>query len=342
MKTRHKNCKESEQKTGIMKFKMLSLLFVLVACKATSQEFVSPPDDKRQGGKGDKKGGNPEAKFEVEADCNADLEFDQDANLIYHMKSGLPFTGVCRSYFEDGRLEREAHFRDGIDDGEIISLYRFNAEEGKQIVQSRLNHKMGLPHGKWEFWYENGQKAWEQNYVDGKKDGSFIWYFDDGKKKKEEEWKDDLKNGASKEYYPDEVVKKEVNYKNGIMDGKFILYYENGQTNYEGNFKDGKEDGEIVTYYPKGQMSSQRFFKLGVSEGEWRTWYDDGKEKSIEHFVKGVKEGECKTFFSEGQIKTIETWLKGKMVAVEEYDEFGNMLDPEEMKNKIQNEEEDE
>ncbi|MFI5203072.1 MAG: toxin-antitoxin system YwqK family antitoxin [Flavobacteriales bacterium] len=313
-----------ELKTMSMKYGILCAFFMVVACRATSQEVV--PDDK---GKDPKK--NEEMK-DPEADCNMDLEDDVESGLIYHTKSGLPFTGVCRSYYEDGNKEREVHFRDGLIDGMAIALYKYDQEKNQQIIESRINHKMGVPDGKWEFFYESGQRAWENYYVDGQKHGTFIWYAENGKKTKEESWKNNLKHGACKLYYEGEKPKEEINYKEGIMDGKFITWYDNGQTEYEGTFKDGKEEGEIVTFYKNSQMQTQRFFKNGIPDGEWKTWHDDGKEKSIEHYVKGVLEGECKEFYSDGQVKKIEVFVQGKLISSEQYDEFGNKLDPEELK----------
>src|SRR5688572_12834196 len=131
----------NELKTMIMKYGILCVFFVFVACKATSQEVV--PDDRKNGGTDPKK----KEQLEPEADCNQDLEYDESENTVYHTKSGLPFTGVCHSYYEDGTLEREAHFREGKEDGEIVTLYKFNTEKGRQIPQSMLNYRAGTPHG---------------------------------------------------------------------------------------------------------------------------------------------------------------------------------------------------
>ena len=82
-------------------------------------------------------------------------------------KTGKPFSGVCRSYYEDGSLEREVRFQDGKEDGESVTLYKPNAE-GKQIMMVKVNHKMGVPEGTWDFFFEllykNGTlRSWSHN-----------------------------------------------------------------------------------------------------------------------------------------------------------------------------------
>lgn len=275
---------------------------------------------------------NKSNENEPEADCSQDLEFDQDADMVFHMKTGRPFTGLCRTYYEDGSMEREVRFQGGKEDGESITLYNKRNEKGQQTVMARINHKMGVPDGEWEYFFENGKRAWSQSWLNGLKNGNFNYYYEDGKPKREEIYKNDLREGTNKEYYPGGKIKNEVDYKGGVMEGSYKSYYENGQISYEGKYAAGKENGEVVTYFEKGQMSSQSFFKSGIPDGEWRTWYDDSKERSIEHYVDGKKNGECKSFYKDGQVKKIEKWVNGKRMDIEAYDEFGNQLDPDEIK----------
>lgn len=307
-------------------FLVLATLMFGFSQTATSQEFE---DVKKPVNQNDK--GKPTNEKEFEADCGNDLEFDEESDMVFHVKTSKPFTGICRSYYEDGSMEREVRFQNGKEDGEAVTLYKPNTD-GKQIMMVRTNHKMGLPDGTWDFFFENGRRAWTQTYSNGLKNGNFNYFFEDGKPKKEEIYKDDLKEGTCKDYYPGGKIKTEITYKAGVMEGQYKSYYENGQISYEGKYTAGKEDGEVVTYYENGQMSSQGFYKASVADGEFRTWYDDSKEKSITRFIKGKREGEAKEFYKDGQVKKIEKWVNGKRMDVEAYDEFGNKLDPDEIK----------
>src|SRR3989344_3370225 len=65
-----------------------------------------------------------------EADCGLDLEYDEEADIILHKKSLQPYTGLCRTYFEDNRLERQVHFVDGKEDGiSVVHYQRFKIDE---------------------------------------------------------------------------------------------------------------------------------------------------------------------------------------------------------------------
>ena len=269
----------------------------------------------------------------VVADCGTDLEFDEDNGLIIHTKTQKPYTGRCRSYYEDNSPERVVDFVDGKEDGMSLTWYKSSPESPNMQLMVRTNHNMGVPDGVWDFYYENGQRAWTETYKEGLKHGNCNYYYEDGKPKKEEVYKDNLKDGNCKEYYPDNKIKSEIGYKAGVMDGQYKSYYENGQISYEGKFTNGKENGEVVTYYEKGQMSSQGFFKGGIADGEFRTWYDDSKEKSITKFVNGKRDGTSREFYKDGQVKKIEKWVAGKRMDIEAFDEFGNKLDPDEIKN---------
>jgi uncharacterized protein len=309
--------------------KINAILFcsaLLMTNMGFAQEFeeVKKPNDPNGNGK-------PNNVKEFEADCGSDLEFDEDADLVFHVKSGKPFSGLCRSYFEDGSLEREVRFEDGKEDGESVTLYQPNAE-GKQIMMVRVNHKMGVPEGTWDFFYPSGRKAWTENYVNGVKHGGCNYFDEEGKPKKEELYKNGLKDGVCKEYYEGGKIRSEISYKDGVMDGQYKTYYKNGQISYEGKYTAGKENGEVVTYYEKGQMSSQAFFKNGVMDGEFRTWFDDSHEKIIVKYIMGKKEGEAKEFYKDGQIKKTEKWVGGKLMEIEAYDEYGNKIDPDELK----------
>src|SRR5687767_10990504 len=71
---------------------------------------------------------------------------------------GAPFTGVGYFLDEDGRLEAETTYRDGIQLGPRRAWY----ESGK--LQHDYNMFRGVFHGKKRDWYENGQLAEEADY----------------------------------------------------------------------------------------------------------------------------------------------------------------------------------
>jgi antitoxin component YwqK of YwqJK toxin-antitoxin module len=53
------------------------------------------------------------------------------------------------------------------------------------------NLKNGKKNGIWTYWHDNGQKEWEGNYKDGKEEGRWIGWHRDGRKW----WEETYKNG---------------------------------------------------------------------------------------------------------------------------------------------------
>ena len=43
-------------------------------------------------------------------DCNKDLEWYPGSSVVYHKKSGKPYTGTCVAYYDNRKLERKTNF----------------------------------------------------------------------------------------------------------------------------------------------------------------------------------------------------------------------------------------
>lgn len=285
-----------------------------------------------------------------------DLEYDEGTDLVY--LKNVPFTGKCKSFYEDNSLEREVEFIEGKEHGASKTYYQkvkdtgtvtpvkdegrrnfpggnktekvTEPEEVKGQLQSVTTFSMGVPEGTWEYYYPNGKMAWKNTFSNGAKSGRWTWYFENGNPKKVETYTENMKNGVYITYYEgkDSTFRKsEVNYKMGKMDGSYKLWYENGQVKSEEKYKEDKVDGESLMYYENGQLAVQQNYKNGFPEGEWREWYDNGQERKFEKYVNGRKEGEHKQYYKEGNVKMVAVFKQDKMVSLEQYDEFGNKLE---------------
>ena len=40
-------------------------------------------------------------------DCNKDLEWSPGTSIVFHKKSGKPYTGTCIAYYDNRKLERK-------------------------------------------------------------------------------------------------------------------------------------------------------------------------------------------------------------------------------------------
>ena len=65
-------------------------------------------------------------------DCNKDLEWSPGTSIVFHKKSGKPYTGTCVSYYDNRKLERKTNFILGKENGECFTYHK----NGKVKVKS--------------------------------------------------------------------------------------------------------------------------------------------------------------------------------------------------------------
>ncbi len=119
-------------------------------------------------------------------------------DYYYELGHDQPFTGKFISRYENGQIEKEAHYKNGFADGlytawhlsgykESEGLYSIGRQEalwtwwndcGQQIIEKY--YKNGIKHGLWVDWHANGQKKVEGNFVHGKREGVVTIWNEDG------------------------------------------------------------------------------------------------------------------------------------------------------------------
>ena len=73
----------------------------------------------------------------------------------------------------------------------------------------------GKDHGKWIFYYPNGQIETEGNFEMGKRVGTWKYYYQDGQKSQISKYKNGLKNGVWRVYSEDGKLKEKQRWING-------------------------------------------------------------------------------------------------------------------------------
>ena len=91
--------------------------------------------------------------------------------IVYVKGETEAFTGIIKSYYDNGNLKFEVNYKDGKGNG-IVKIY-----------------------------YPNGNLESEANFKDGKKEGLFKGYYENGNIRIEGNYKDDKLEGLSKRYY---------------------------------------------------------------------------------------------------------------------------------------------
>ena len=163
--------------------------------------------------------------------------------------------GIVKLKLKSGKVFEVPADKLSKEDNEIISFLakpeKINPNpEG--VNQDELEEREGISYlkgsgnpytGKTFVLNENGQKKYETNYKDGKRDGLFVRWYENGER-------------------------VEANYKDGKLDGLTTTWYENGQKAGERNYKDGKGDGLAVMWHKNGQKLRELNYKDGKKISE--------------------------------------------------------------------------
>ena len=128
-----------------------------------------------------------------------------------------------RTYFNTGELQAE---------GEFISIDKYN--DG--------NSKFGVC----KFFYRNGKTQLDWNIVDG--NGMSIYYYENGNKKEEVEFVNGERNGLAISYFEIGLIHTKGNLVNGKYDGIFYQFTEKGDACSQVEYKNGEYVKPYYTY----------------------------------------------------------------------------------------------
>ena len=73
-------------------------------------------------------------------DCNKDLEWSPGTSIVFHKKSGKPYTGTCVSYYDNRKLERKTNFILGKENGECFTYHKNGNVKVKSIYVEAVSY----------------------------------------------------------------------------------------------------------------------------------------------------------------------------------------------------------
>ena len=154
------------------------------------------------------------------------------------------------------------------------------------------------------YWYENGQKMIEWNYLNGKLNGTQIHWYENGQKKSVSHYKNGEDNGLFTEWFENGNKRVEVNRENGAANGLTIEWYEDGSKKAETMWKNGTLEGRNVEWYPNKQKKSEKHYKKNLPIGLWTRWYENGQKKTETYYNSEQNKDGVASYWSEtGQLK---------------------------------------
>ena len=243
-------------------------------------------------------------------------------------------------YYPNGRIKREASFRNGRREGtwrefdENGNVINSQIYQKGRLVQSGVMETDGTRRGEWVELYPdstlkskglfiNGKRSGEWkffypgevleqvgNYKDGMLDGTWTWYFENGKLQKQEDFFENQPEGKYVEYDESGNLIATGSYFEGMKTGKWKEQF--GGVVSEGEYRNDRQVGEWVSYYSDGKVAFKGSFKSGYPDGEHLFYYPNGRLREIQHFSGGIRNGVWKKFLDTGELFFEETYEQDK------------------------------
>lgn len=148
----------------------------------------------------------------------------------------------------------------------------------------------GLPHGKWEKKYPNGNIRYKGVFEHGREIGVFEFY--------------DIKGGK----HPTATK----TYKAGNDSVQVAFFTDRGKLQSRGMMLDKKREGAWLYYFNDGKtLLSREYYKWDQLEGKKETFYTDGQPAEIAHYHQGKLHGNRSRYNEQGKIYESTTYKNG-------------------------------
>lgn len=243
-------------------------------------------------------------------------------------------------YYPNGRIKREASFRNGRREGtwrefdEEGNVIHSQVYQNGRLVQSGVMDTDGTRRGEWvELYpdstlrakglYINGKRSglWqyyypgevleqEGSYKNGLLDGTWTWYFEDGKIQRQEDFFENQPEGKYVEYDETGAVIASGAYFEGMKTGTWKE--QSGEVVSEGEYRNDKQVGEWVSYYANGKLAFKGSFKGGYPDGEHLYYYPNGKLRERQQYSGGIRNGLWRKYLDNGELFFEETYEQDK------------------------------
>ncbi len=138
------------------------------------------------------------------------------------------------------------------------------------------------------WYYPNGEKKLEGNYVKNDREDTWVAYFRSGQKRYKGKYKKGKRIGEWKWYHENKQLKSRAVYETGTLVGERKWWYESGKIESKVNYLSGKQHGSREWWYENGQLKEQTAFENGIRHGESRQWYQSGEIKCKIVFESGI------------------------------------------------------
>ena len=227
--------------------------------------------------------------------------------------------GMHKWFYENGKTERIATFKNDLMEGEMLAWYPDGA------VQTVQFFKEGKPVGEHRTYFpKSGSSLKDEERLahlirydnEGKLHGDERTYYQDGKLQVVISYQHGVLDGTKQMFGPNGVLYEEATYIQGKLEGKFFQRSGDARevvTHYHNNLKNGPH----IIYYPPNQKGEklkavETAFEDDQIEGILTEYSDLGKKVAETPYVHGKKEGTANIFAGEKRISITNEFYADK------------------------------
>lgn len=198
---------------------------------------------------------------------------DKDEAAFYRKAFLVNGVWTVRDFYKSDKLQMTGSYKSKkftTKQGRFVYYY----ENGnKQSEGDYVNDKR---EGRWVFWFENGNKKSEGRVVAENLDGSWVYWYESGEKKAEGNYIRSNKDGDWQYWYKNGRLESIEKHKAGLISSTEV-YYKNGTLQYKGNYLNNNRHGIWTFYSADGRVCYSGNYALGLRKGEWKRSFPEGQ-----------------------------------------------------------------
>jgi uncharacterized protein len=211
-----------------------------------------------------------------------------------------------------------------LDSNKVWTAHDYYISNKIQMTGTFKSKKFNTKQGHFIYFYENGRKESEGEYVNNKNEGFWNYWHENGQKKSEGKFKNDLRQDKWTYWHENGQRKSEGLYIDDKAEDKWEYWFDSGEKQSEGKFFHGRRDDIWNYFYKTGKLETAEKYKdgqlifimgyfengnikfkgncvYGLSEDEWKYWNVDGRLILKGNFSHNLKVGEWTRFFPNGE-----------------------------------------
>jgi antitoxin component YwqK of YwqJK toxin-antitoxin module len=180
-----------------------------------------------------------------------------------------------------------------------VKTYKY--ETGNKMSKGEM--KNSKQHGKWTYWYENGNTELICFYSSGLPDSLWQWFDESG------------------------TLIRIGNYKKGLEHGIWINYYKNGTVSDSGSYYESRMNGEWKYNFENGNLYQIGYYKRNIQDSIWKTYYVNGQLSSEGQMLEGSPSGKWINYYENGQLQSNVVYMPQNKITIQEaWDREGNKI----------------